>query len=101
VMGQNYLTLQRGLVAGDLPLEGMRVFGFFGPRVIIRENHLAPVGASRAFDVGIRFRALNVPARGQKRQWIIGDNVFASSVTRFVIPLPLQDFLSGLDTNCA
>jgi hypothetical protein len=59
------------------------------------------VSSSTAFNTGIVFRALNVPAKGEKRQWIIGDNAFESSPTRFEIPLPLQQFVRGLDTNFA
>src|SRR6185369_7278611 len=92
VINQNRLTLKRALAAKAMPVEGLRVFGFFGRRIIVRENHLAPVSSSTAFNTGIVFRALNVPAKGEKRQWIIGDNAFESSPTRFEIPLPLQQF---------
>jgi hypothetical protein len=101
VIERNYITLTRAQAAANLPIQGLRLFGSFGRRVLVRENHLAPVAGSTAFDVGIRFHALNAPTVGGTRIWIIDNNVFESSPKRFDIVAAQQPILRGLDTNIA
>jgi hypothetical protein len=102
VIERNYLAIRRLAGAENLPIEALRVFGWFGRRVFVRENHSAGSGDSKAFDVGIRFHALGTPTgKNPSLLWIIADNMFASSETRFKISPALQPLFRGLDTNSA
>jgi hypothetical protein len=101
VIENNYVTLARAVAAAQLPIEGIRLFGTLGPRLIVRANHLAAAAGSTAFNLGIRVQILNRPGKNERRQWYIGDNLFAASPTRFQIESGLGTFFRGLETNVA
>jgi hypothetical protein len=67
----NRLTLHRSGSKASQPIEGIRLIGHYGPRVIVRANHLD------GFDTGIRFEPRLIRANQAfpaNPQWIITDN---------------------------
>jgi len=80
VIRDNQLHLRR--VAGNeaLSVEGIRVFGRQGLRVIVRNNHLHD-----GFNTGVTFAPLHQPLP-DKPMWIIGENVMERTTTKVVIP---------------
>lgn len=71
VIENNYLTFQRFRKTSTLSINGIRVFGTLGRRIVIRQNHLVGANDETGFlGNGIDVRHLEVP----KRSDLIEDN---------------------------
>lgn len=75
VIENNYVTSQRSNSTSRLRLEGIRAFGRFGRRLIIRQNHTASTGSF----VGIRVTPLNGASPPQPI-WVVSDNVASTDI---------------------
>lgn len=81
VIDGNVATLLRASPRNaTLRVEGLRIFGTMGRRVIVRHNHLGP-----AFSVGVTFAPLNAPLPAQPL-WVITENVMESAATKVDVP---------------
>jgi Family of unknown function (DUF6519) len=80
VVDGNFLRVSRTTTTRTLPVEGIRVFGQMGRRVIVRHNHLAS-----GFPVGVTFAPLNLPLPTQPL-WIITENVMELATTKVDVP---------------
>jgi Family of unknown function (DUF6519) len=80
VVEGNYVTVTRAQRAQGLPVEGIRVFGTMGRRVIVRHNHL-----TQGFGVGVTFAPLNLPLP-LAPLWMVTENVMESSATKVDVP---------------
>ncbi len=68
LVNDNYMNLQR-FGGTRLIIEGLRIYGHFGKRMIARQNHIED------FSVGIHVNALNNnDARLPHPQWLVADN---------------------------
>ena len=76
----NVATLSRAPRNATLRVEGLRIFGSMGRRVIVRHNHLGP-----AFSVGVTFAPLNASVPAQPL-WVITENVMESAATKVDVP---------------
>ena len=76
----NHLRLRRLTGTQDIPIEGMRLYGFMGRKVIVRHNHVVgfPIGVT----VTPRFPypALSTVA------WLVADNMFETVQTPVNLP---------------
>jgi hypothetical protein len=77
VIENNYTTVQRFSVTSNTTMEGIRVFGHLGRRIIVRQNHVEQQSGLVGYTMGIRVNALN-PAG--KPQWYVADNLASVSV---------------------
>jgi hypothetical protein len=85
-----------------VPIDGIRVFGEVGGRLIVRGNHLENIQAGQqGFSVGIRFRPLTIPAENEKRLWVVTENATIASPFISVIADDVRAFVTGLDLNFA
>jgi len=84
ILENNYVRAQRFPQTGTSPLEGVRVFGFFGDRLIARHNHLADC------TTGISVHVLNTSASvgARKLQWLVADNIAAGAGRAVVVVEP-------------
>jgi uncharacterized protein DUF6519 len=80
VIETNFINLVRAPRNAALRIEGIRLFGVMGRRVIVRHNHLGP-----AFAVGITFAPINTNLPAQPL-WIITENVMESSPLKVDVP---------------
>ncbi|MEJ2207491.1 MAG: hypothetical protein P8129_00465 [Anaerolineae bacterium] len=80
VIENNYISLHREARNNNLRIEGMRIFGTLGRRIIVEHNHLGP-----KFNVGITFAPLNsfLPAQPL---WIVRENVIESTPLKVDVP---------------
>ncbi|MDI6104129.1 DUF6519 domain-containing protein [Actinoplanes sp. NEAU-A12] len=69
----NLVTCEKIGTAGRLHIEGIRVYGFYGPSALIARNHLS------GFSVGIRTAAINNATAGQSSLWRVSDNIAVGS----------------------
>jgi hypothetical protein len=76
----NVVSLVRATRNATLRVEGIRLFGDMGARVIVRHNHLGP-----AFAVGIVFAPLNAPLP-PRPLWIITENIAESAAEAVRVP---------------
>lgn len=76
----NVATLERTSRKSSLPVEGIRVFGTIGRRVLIRHNHL-----EKGFNVGVTFAPLNEVLPKQPL-WIITDNIMEATSPKVEVP---------------
>jgi len=93
----NYAYLHRIGSNAMQAIEGLRLFGAFGRRILIRGNHFAD------FNNGIYLRILTTYAAQTGLQWVIDDN-FAESATGAVInvdPLSFRSRIRGVMNNYA
>jgi hypothetical protein len=68
----NVVSIQRDVAVGNIAIEGARLFGFLGPRAIVRHNHF--VGPT----IGVTMMP-HPPFFGPTAAlWLIADNVFES-----------------------
>lgn len=65
----NMLTCEKVTTAARLRVEGIRVYGFYGPSAHVARNHLT------GFDVGVRSAAINNLAAGAASLWRVTDNI--------------------------
>jgi hypothetical protein len=101
IVENNSVLLERSEKTADVEIDGIRLFGEFGRRVIVRGNHLEHYKDRNGFTTGIHFRPLNVPQLREKRLWIVTDNVSVSSTETYRIPDDVKPFVHGLGTNFA
>jgi hypothetical protein len=80
VIDSNRVTLRRDAHNVGLRVEGIRLFGDMGLRVIVRHNHLGP-----KFDAGIVFAPLNQPVPNRPL-WIITENEIEQAPAAVVVP---------------
>lgn len=92
IVENNYLTVRRFEKTRGLRIEGIRIFGHVGRRLIVRHNHLSD------FNIGVRFNPLNV---FPKPQWIITDNVSPQAATVVEVPGSVSSLVRGLNDNYA
>src|SRR5439155_17487958 len=64
-ISENQIEAQRSGFTGDMAAEGIRISGFAGVRMIVKENHLD------RFDTGIAFLTKSLPT---PRLWLITGN---------------------------
>jgi hypothetical protein len=92
VVENNHLRLQRLGEAARLRIDGIRVWGAFGKRLIVAQNHVASFTDATedtpkpqtGFDVGIRVNPLN--ASQEVRQWVVMWNVAPCKTTTVIAP---------------
>jgi hypothetical protein len=82
----NYATLRRFTALEDEPIEAIRVFGYFGRYINVRDNHIDALprgtgkrGGSDRFTVGITVMVRGVPAR--RPVWRVVENLTAGAET--------------------
>ena len=63
----NRIRLRRYPAANNLPIDGIRIFGFLGRMVMVRQNHIVE------FSTGTRVTPLNISTRTLE-QWFVSDN---------------------------
>lgn len=63
----NQVSVQRGPGASDVPIDGIRLYGYLGDMMTVRQNHLV------GFTIGVFVRPLNGPAT--KPGWLVADNL--------------------------
>ena len=80
IVDGNFLSIERSPRTQGLAVEGIRIFGTMGRRVIVRHNHMTG-GPS----VGVTFAPLNLPLPVQPL-WIITENVMEASTTKVDVP---------------
>jgi Family of unknown function (DUF6519) len=80
VVDGNYVTVSRTQRTQGLTVEGIRVFGTMGRRVIVRHNHM-----TQGFAVGVTFAPLNLPLP-LAPLWMVTENVMESSTTKVDVP---------------
>jgi|APLak6261659701_1056019.scaffolds.fasta_scaffold00006_2 hypothetical protein len=80
---ENYADLQRTLIMENLAVEGIRVFGYLGRMIQIRENHLD------GFTIGIRVHRPPGIYKNAKVMWIVADNLTAGAAQPVKAPWPL------------
>lgn len=85
LIDDNKITLQRTGSTSELHIEGIRVFGYMGKRMIVRHNHIAD------FNTGVRFNPLNPLGDPRRPQWLIADNVASVSITNDNTNIPIAD----------
>jgi hypothetical protein len=81
VIENNHVSARRRAIALFLSVDGIRAYGDFGPRLLIRQNH------TLRFNVGVRARALNVSAAASSL-WRVYDNALVGGVTSIHPPMP-------------
>lgn len=80
VIQSNYLSVRRQTTDSvPLRVEGMRLFGILGPRVIVRHNHMA------RFEVGVTFAPLNTRVPPQPL-WIVTENEMEGATAKVDVP---------------
>jgi Family of unknown function (DUF6519) len=80
VIDGNFLSVSRSQKTQGLPVEGIRLFGTMGRRVVVRHNHLAS-----GFPVGVTFAPLNAPLPAQPL-WMITENVMELAAAKVDVP---------------
>lgn len=76
----NYISLVRASRNAALRIEGVRIAGLVGRRVVVRQNHLGP-----QYAVGITFAPFNAALPAQPL-WMITENVMESATTKVDVP---------------
>ena len=66
----NFISAERSVLGSGLRTDGIRVFGFAGPRMSLKDNHLAGLDVGAAFTT----RVMTIP-----RLWIITHNLAANA----------------------
>ena len=97
VIEDNYITLKRVSSTEKLPIDGIRLFGVMGRRMIVRHNHLGP-----KFSIGIKFAPLNRPLPEVKLPplWIITENEVESPNSEVVdVDTLVRALVRGIDDN--
>jgi hypothetical protein len=89
VMEGNRLLLARRGGNSALRVEGVRIFGVLGRRVIVRHNHMGSQLPLAQFTVGVTFGPLNFPLPTSP-MWIVTENEMESSPLKVDVP-PLVD----------
>jgi hypothetical protein len=77
---RNYVGISRVGRNANLRVEGIRLFGLMGRRVIARHNHMG-----RQFAVGITFAPLNAQLPDQPL-WIVTENEMEAAPTKVDVP---------------
>jgi len=77
LVNDNHISLKRATGTTRLHVQGIRVYGNLGKRMIARHNHL------EGFTLGIFIKPLN-PAAFKSPQWFVGDNVASVSAPSIV-----------------
>lgn len=78
IIENNYIDVKRLPATLETPIEGIKVYGYSGRMMVIRQNHLENT------TVGITFKPLG-PVSG-KPQWVITDNVAPKSKNAVSLP---------------
>jgi len=68
----NSITIQRFPATQQLSVEGIRAYGIFGEKMIIKENFL------KGFTTGVRINALNID-KDKTHQWLVADNIITGA----------------------
>lgn len=108
VVEGNRLRAEQGNPTAPIRIEGIRVWGAAGRRMLVRANHLS------GFTIGVRFWPTNVPrdasAKTFKVLWTIAENLCEGSSTlvqiqpragKVPIPANVPSFVKGLESNLA
>ena len=91
----NYATLTRDIDA-EQNIEGLRLYGHFGRRIIVRGNHF------ERFSTGILLNPRNDPPQSPTLQWVIDDNLAVSAAQVVnVVPSSLRSRVRGVSNNYA
>ena len=77
LMENNRVSLERRKGAERYEVQGILLHGFFGPRLLVKENHLS------AFRVGIQVEPLSRPVTPlpAARLWIVSENIAERAAT--------------------
>ncbi|MFC8681513.1 DUF6519 domain-containing protein [Microbacterium ureisolvens] len=81
VVEGNFASIVRDAGNATLRVEGIRVFGTLGRRVIVRHNHLGS-----GFTIGVTFAPLNAPPLPTQPLWVITENVMESVAAKVDVP---------------
>jgi hypothetical protein len=65
----NRIRVHRHTGARNMHVEAVRLYGFYGPLVMVRQNHVS------GFDVGYYFNYLDDPGALPPHVWLIADNL--------------------------
>ncbi len=91
----NRATLQR-LPGANQSIEGLRVFGSFGRRLLVRDNQFD------LFNVGILIHSITVPPTSPALQWVVEDNLLTSAGQAVhVVPAELRPRVRNIANNFA
>ncbi|MBC7812249.1 MAG: hypothetical protein H7175_13925 [Burkholderiales bacterium] len=71
LVADNYITVRRFGLAAAVRIDGIRVFGYLGRMMIVRQNHMV------GFNVGIYVEPLGDISASQ--QWLVTDNMAVSA----------------------
>jgi hypothetical protein len=90
VIERNHLDVDR--VGGSTaPIEGIRIYGTIGRRMIVRENHL------QRFTTGIVAAPFVVAAdRTRRNQWLIGDNIAEGASAPVAVSAAVQQMENAI-----
>jgi hypothetical protein len=88
VIENNYVTLQRLAGAGQFAIDGIRVWGTQGERMLILQNHVTETNGNQAqsFNIGIRFNSLLPNPKPARNLWQIRLNTAPSSNSTVFVP---------------
>ncbi|MCC7174007.1 MAG: hypothetical protein IT159_02330 [Bryobacterales bacterium] len=75
----NSLALARDPLSAALPVDGIRIFGYFGRYIMVRDNHIP------GFGVGIRITPRGTEYTRSTRFWRVADNAVLSAAQSAVI----------------
>lgn len=81
IVENNYIKVNRLTGKDQVPVEGIRIWGYLGRLMSVKQNHLVN------FTTGILFKPLNV-ITDTKNQWIIEDNMAAHTANGVSVILP-------------
>lgn len=94
IIDANRLVLARyGDRATAQPIEGVRLYGYFGERLVVRANHLD------GFNAGVRLRVPNHAAIGKTPRWLITDNIAVRALLVVDVPENVKVQVRGLTEN--
>jgi hypothetical protein len=94
IIENNYLRCERLGNADRLGIEGIRLYGFFGPMINVAGNHV------EGFPTGIRFAGLNNMTNGSTSLWRVSNNLAAGSTKTVDTALRFGDtFHTGVSGN--
>jgi hypothetical protein len=80
----NRVNLTRSNTAGKLHVEGIRLYGHYGPSAIVGQNHLS------GFNIGVYFNFLNDLKTLGNPLWLIADNLAEGVPSSSVVEIDAQ-----------
>jgi hypothetical protein len=78
------VNLTRSNTAGKLHVEGIRLYGHYGPSAIVGQNHLS------GFNIGVYFNFLNDLEKLGNPLWLIADNLAEGTPSSSVVEIDAQ-----------